>query len=425
MGRLLLVGPTLILLSSHRGLYMGDILLLCTSANQVRMFQWVLPFLEGLPVRFVSFDQWNPGRFHSADVMREAGLDWEAFPHANPARDQHWLLHPLTFQTTVRRLVGEWLDERRPALLVTGNDASHCMAALMRAANRRRIPSLLVQDGIKLPWTPHKLGRRQRLKYSLFRLAFDLDIDVGRSGLLGFGLMGTTRLALMSDWFRDHLVAHGVDPQRIVMAGYPPYDGYLARRATTPTERPDLPFAGDYLLYLHQPLQLELDLYVQTFRALRDAAARSGTALVVKLHPAEPEPSWWEERVPADLSDVVFLRDAPLEALIAHCRAGVVIHSTTALEVLMAGKPLGVLQYFPQPYVLELGSAAMHVPELGQVGAMIHGLLTDEPARQAMVAVAPAVIEGETHSTDGKASQRVGELIRDMHAHPERYPVLG
>ncbi len=276
----------------------------------------------------------------------------------------------------------------RPSLLVVMNELRVLGRAAVLTARVQRVPTLHVQHGIMADWL---LWRK----------------------------VHSDRIAVWGEENRRALIKAGVEPARIVVTGNPAFD-HLARGVEMEAmER----VRRSLQLDATRPLLLvttQNDSFAASRRQIEAvvAAARQFPALqiVVKLHPADDFAPY--ERLQRELADIHLhlTQHTDLAALLALSDLLVTRFSTTALEAMLQGKPVIILNFSgqpdPLPYV-ERG-AALGVRHAGELPEAIRLLLEDEATRRRLREGMSRFVRDYAYRIDGRASERLLRLMERM-----------
>lgn len=276
---------------------------------------------------------------------------------------------------------------RDASCVVVPNDAAFPYLQLVRELGDRRVPVVLVQEGIR----------------------FKFPADTGSE----YGKTGATRVCVWGEGSAEHFAAIGVPAQRLRVTGNPRFDafdvaGFRAKRDATLRE---LGLAEPPLVFLSNPIETQgfcsaeqkLELFA---RFLRDAApVANGVPLAVKLHSYEDPAVFARVAKDAGVAVTVVPHATSLFALLAASRAAVVLASTVGLEALVFGVPLGVLQIPGHDFAFEYV----------QRGAAI-GIAADDIARGVRELLAGGAPDAsrfvERHLAHrGRAAEHVGDAI--------------
>lgn len=277
---------------------------------------------------------------------------------------------------------------QRPALWITLEDLiafGKCAAAV---GERLGVPTLNVQHGI-IGAYPYRTG-----------------VDI----------VGT--FAAFGEADRQTLIARGADPARIVVTGPARYDDLRAlsvdRNALLRAARLDP--ARPVVLFASQPGQrLVTDGGRRAaLRALAQAAAETGAQVVIKAHPLEDAGALRRLAMETGLHAPVV--EGQLYEWLVACDVMATISSTVVYEAAVAERPALLLEWSGNSDVagyLEAGIGLL--PETpAQTGAALSALLADETLRAAMLERQRAFAQRHLAGADGRASERLAALARDL-----------
>jgi hypothetical protein len=223
---------------------------------------------------------------------------------------------------------------------VVPNDAAYPYAELAADLRARRVPFVLLQEGIRFP------------------------LPTEDAAGLAYGTGGAAAVCVWGEASAEHFRAIGVPAASIRVTGNPRFDG-VAPEAWRDRGRAlagELGLGREPLLYLSNTIDdqgfcttaAKLALFEAFVREAAPVLARERRALVVKLHPREDVAAF--RRAAAGLPGApvhVLPLEAPLFAVLAMGRAAVVLASTVGLEAIAFGLPLAVLAIPGHGHVFE------------------------------------------------------------------------
>ncbi len=303
-------------------------------------------------------------------------------PPTAARRLARWLIWRLLLAPRLSALLG-----RRPALAVLPNDAAFPYDRIARLLHVRRIPFLLLQEGIRFPLT-------------------------GQTGEPVYGAGGAAAVAAWGEASAGYFRAAGVAPERIHLTGSPRFDRQASPSAGGTGNRTLLLATNpidDQGLCTHDE---KLALVGRFFDQLEPLFADPGFHLAVKLHSRE-DPRELRPLIAERMRDRVAIHtDTPLEELFQTAGAVVVLASTVGLEALLHGLPLAVLELpghgFQYDYV-DSGAAtglSWGAPMAPQLASLF------EPSEQRRADV-EAYLQRQFATREG-AAERVARLILEF-----------
>ncbi len=284
---------------------------------------------------------------------------------------------------------------RPPAACVVPNDAAFPYDRLARLLRARRVPFLLLQEGIRFP------------------LPAEADA-------VAYGTGGAAALAAWGEASAEHFRAAGVARERIHVTGSPRFDELAGRdwRSEGRELAAALDLPARYLLVVSNPIddqgfcstREKLELCERFAREIGAALLGRGTGLVVKLHARESRADFQRAAALPPGLDVRIVEEAPLHPLLAAAEAVVVLASTVGLEALLLGKPLAVLEIpgfgFAFDYVP--AGAARGLTWSEPMAPQVLALLDDPPSPAATAYLARQLAAG------GGSARAVGDLVADL-----------
>ena len=296
------------------------------------------------------------------------------------------LLRALSWHSVLEPALRKPLASVRLAALP--NDAAFPYDRIAALLRRRRIPFVLVQEGIRFP----------------------IPIE----GEERYGLAGATAIAAWGEGSAEHFRSIGVESSRIHVTGSPRFD-----RAPAPQRMDRRPSGSGSvrILLVTNPIDAQgfctrgekVRLVAEFVGLLRDSLEKGVARLTIRPHPGEGIEEYAERLPREDRDRVAFDTGGGLEDALARCDVAVVMASTVGLEALRRGIPLAVL---PTP-------GHGHVFDYVDRGAAL-GLRLDSTLSAALLGHAGTGGRGaagaETYlgrhlAHPGEATKRVAELM--------------
>lgn len=285
---------------------------------------------------------------------------------------------------------------RGTELAVVPNDAAYPYAELAADLRARRVPFVLLQEGIRFP------------------------LPTEDAAGLAYGAGGAAAVCAWGEASAEHFRAIGVPARAIRVTGNPRFDGVspAAWRDRGRALADELGLGREPLLYLSNTIDDQgfcttaekMALFADFVREARPVLERERRALVVKLHPREDTEAF--RRAAAGFPGVpihVLPPGAPLFAVLAMGRAAVVLASTVGLEALAFGLPLAVLAIPGHGHVFE------YVARGAAIG-LAPGAIADGLGR--LLAAAPPPEAGpflERHMAHrGQAAAQIADQIASL-----------
>lgn len=383
---------------------------------------------------------WALGELSSRGVpFHEVHLPTGLMPSHLSARPGARAVNEVTQLWQARSLAQALVGRLRPAAVVVIQDTLLLERFMVREANARGLPTLVVQWAFSFPQTLYdslrtmQYARPATTARSLpRRLLGPLTGGLYRGTLRTLGLRfelvnsyggGEARqFAVMGAAFRDLFASQGVHSKQIVVTGHPTHDAVFRRAATLDAaERAEirasygLPSDKTIILYATQPVLWRKVITRETLeanvRAMAAAvAAQAGCLLVLKLHPRED---------PADYAfcaaltpPVRVLAQAEMPDLIAACDLFVSSSSSTVLLAMMLDRPIITVNFDAVPHFdqFEPIGGTRHIRTHADFAAALRSLL-DDPAAEADLAGQRASVVQRYTRFDGQAAARIAGLV--------------
>lgn len=402
-----------------------------------------LPIMDELARRGapsqILFHHW-PGEWARA-ALEQRGVPWWFVPLPVP---KGLAVGPLGRVTgdlaqlrTVRRIARREIDRLSPAAVVVIQDTLLLERFLVRWANRRAIPTVVVQWAFNFPQeyydrlralrqapsdTKPGQPKRRTVTASLYQLLLhllDLRFDLANS----YGGGEARTFAVMGEHFERQYRRQGVRGKRIVMTGHPTHDlAYRRILELTDAQRANIRHEygvrdGEHMvLYATQPFFWRRVITPQQLRenvgAMNAAVARLGDThrLTIKIHPREsPE----DYAFCSELSPPVrVVAQAEMVDLIACADVFVSSSSSTVLLAMMLDRPIITVNF----------NQVLHFDFFESIGGTLHVRSHQDFAEALERAVGDSAVRAELarsrHETlgrlvrfDGLAAARISDLL--------------
>jgi tetratricopeptide (TPR) repeat protein len=298
---------------------------------------------------------------------------------------------------TLNRLV----QKRRVALILVWNDSLPPHRALTLSGQRLSVPILHVSHAI------HSMTPTNEVVYA-------------------------DRIAVYGDFSRKQYIGAGNPPEKVITTGNPDWDKYtfLPRKldrgeicrslGLDPGKRTVLfaTFFVSYPLGSVDPSSPE-KLFRSLVRAVRDLQPHRQIQLAVKLHPAEEKRRPWYQRMASEEGmEELLIESESLEELLFVSDLVICRGSNIGFEALLLGKP--VISYQANLFGDDRVVTVIH--DVAELTAAIERALTGGAIHKDLDRIRKEVIRRYNSVSDGKATQRVMNIIREMTGIPVRLP---
>ncbi|MFC2004691.1 UDP-N-acetylglucosamine 2-epimerase [Chloroflexota bacterium] len=226
------------------------------------------------------------------------------------------------------------------------------------------------------------------------------------------------KLATSGEKMRHMYLESGLEPERVVATGIAHFDGLFNRDKGKDRQillnhgiDPDkqfIIFATDVL-----PMNEAESMLAGVIDAIQKI---KDIHLVVKVHPREEVGPFQTIVERYHIPSLQVVKDIDLYALLCNCQLVITKGSTVALEAMMIGKPV---------IILDLGGVSVAVPYLNEGAAIgiyreqdieeaILKILYDEESRRRLKADRDKFVRNWAHEPDGRASERIVMLMKEM-----------
>ena len=233
--------------------------------------------------------------------------------------------------------------------------------------------------------------------------------------------------AVISPYCREVCMRRGVAPDRLVIAGLTCWDGIARREVphTAQTVREQLNIAPEdkIVIFGTQPLPVaETRRMVEpVFRAVSRLA---NVRLVIKVHPRELVEKY--ATLVADIAmpqvdPVIVRREVDLHSLIAASELLLTGFSNVALEAAILGKSVVAINLRDEPDILPFvaDGIAADAGNEAEIEEQVVCLVSDPEAKKELTASRDAYFHRNPELRDGRAAQRLAQLITEMARGPD------
>ena len=206
----------------------------------------------------------------------------------------------------------------------------------------------------------------------------------------------------------------------VAVVGWPAYDGVLdmQRRMSRESARAALQLDTEagLVLVVSQPFltREHWDHYAQSILGV--AENMPAVQWLIKLHPSERVETWQERIAAYGLEGRAKIYGGHLHQLLFACDAVVSWYSTVILEAALCYKPVisvkipGCLS--PEDYIRD--GLVIEADGVEDLEGKLQGILNNPKQREEWISQSAQALEKYIHQPDGKASQRVADLISEQ-----------
>jgi len=332
----------------------------------------------------------------SADTEVQAAIQYRGIPLWPALKERFRQLFNSRFAQIIGQLEAtrHLLSVKHPSLAVYANDYSAYGRVAYAAARLEGIPSLLLQHGA---------------------LTDDPRFDK----------VSADKIAVEGPAVKQYLTYKGVEPEKMIVTGQPRFDDLALKRGIPGREEifRKLGISAEKKIITLCTQKPECD--EKTTVAVAAAVSKlQEFTLVIKMHPAEgPERKAMYDRVAKEngCSDAVVILDISLYGLLASSEIMITVFSTTATEAMMLGVPVITINLTGEPDKMPYASsgAALGVHKAEELPEAIDEVLHDQPTKAKLEKSAKKFVYDRAYIMDGKATERVVQLIESMSENPE------
>ena len=315
-------------------------------------------------------------------------------------------LYVLPQAVKIHEVSKKMFADEKTSLLLLQNEYGWRERSSVVAAKELEIPVLAIQHGIIIPGHKGYMYRRDEVSPQL-------SVSSQYCPLPDY-------TAVFGESYRDLLIEESAYPSgRVVVTGSPRYDhlinaGKIYNRAGF-SKKYGVAKGQKLVLWATQSHSLSDEENMANIEAiLRAADALGGVTIIIKQHPAEA-PRY--TKILQDAASrhggkvIIVPKDSDTYEQLYACDLLITKNSTTAVEAVALGKPVIVLNLGGTPdavdYVAE--GVAVGVYSLENLTNAITTLLVDDSV---LAAKRPGYISRNIYRGDGRASERVAELVK-------------
>ncbi len=234
------------------------------------------------------------------------------------------------------------------------------------------------------------------------------------------------KIAVPGEFSKNILIKCGVDESRLVVSGRPSYDALINAKRLFDRDaicgKLGLDPKKNVIVYTTENLPIGESMV--TTRAVCKAVKQfSNAQFVIKVHPSEPTLSNYERTVKELGLNALITRDANIYEVLYICDILITSFSATALDAMVLDRPVITVNLTgledPLPYA-ESGAALGVYLEDDLVPAITKGMYGTDAKKKLTDARKKFVLE-QCYKQDGKATERVVELIEQMVQNAKKY----
>jgi len=324
------------------------------------------------------------------------------------------------------------LDLYRPDVIVATDDGPTVFVTFTKIARLRRIPVLVVQDGLKtrkldynmrfeilidiLRWKRFVIWRLLS-KVSQLKIIAKFTLLIGwRTRVLEWGHGGANLYAVFGSRTKQLLISRGVASNKIKITGFPLFDDIInideseKRRLK---QKINVKNNNKCILFLSQPL-LSHRMWMKEARdifvnSLVQDTEKLRVNLIIKLHPREYGNKY--QKIALKNRHVIILKDFDLHELTLISDVVLTINSTAALWAMIYKKPLIAYQDGSFPEENWYNGVAIEVNDLLNLFAILKKLLENDDTKINYLDTTRINVYDYIYKIDGNSSNRIANLI--------------
>ncbi len=233
--------------------------------------------------------------------------------------------------------------------------------------------------------------------------------------ILGFTPVSADKIAVWGNSQREALIKKGTPKEKIVITGASKFDRIETKKS--PLNKniiKELKFKKNKKLIL-LTTQLIPDMNKITSAVCKALKKIPETQLIIKVHPSEYDIKKYK-KIAGNEGLNVTITEKYLYPLLTTCNILITPFSTTGLEAMIIGKPLITVNFSGKPDKMPYAEsgAALGVYKPDNIKPAIKSVLEDKDVRKRLAKKAKIFIYDQCYEMDGKASERILDLIKEM-----------
>ncbi len=371
----------------------SDTLLILNSVSHVRT---IIPVLKKLksPIKIIAngsgaqkaLDKENIGYIPFEKYKTKKGKIEVNSEHPKYKRIKY--ITKTWFKKTIKQIEAteNLLNKEKPKKVIVLNENNMFGRTFVRVANLNNIETLYIQHGV------------------LATHAYDKAIS--------------NKIAVWGEQVKDFLVERGTDPNKIIITGSPGYDKLFNFKSDKNKiyQELNLDPNKEIVLYTSQPFGFEiskennLEIMTAFIKAVKNIPNKHA---VIKLHPAEHETSYKSLLKTFKKEDYTMCKETNIYELIDAAEILITQISTTALEAMILNKNIITVTTFLSSAISPYGKskAALEVSNLDELQSTLKKILTDKELIKELEENRKKFVYSYNYKCDGKATDRIIELI--------------
>jgi len=280
--------------------------------------------------------------------------------------------------------VNNMLSVERPRLLVVMNEITTLGNITVHIAKQKNIKTLCIQHG-------------------------------AMGDASGFTPVFVDKVTVWGDSSKKQLINKNTSKEKIVITGAPQFDDLALRNI--PLNKNDIKKLGinpnKKLIFLTtQPVSDMKDIATGVCKAVKSIPR---TQLVMKLHPSEYSMNIYKKIAKKEGVNAIITKKY-LYPLLNACDLLITHHSTTGMEAMILDKSVITINLTGKPDIMPYAEsgAAIGVYKPEDIKPAIKSVLEDKDVRKKLAKKAKLFIYDQCYKMDGKASERIVNLIKEM-----------
>lgn len=385
----------------------GKVLFVPLNTNHILIFHEIIKSLS-CEYEVLCYDRISDAKqYHTENILKKKQIPYSHFSKSIVRTPKDNLLLKLINFFKMKKLIKDFLEQTSPDLVLLALDNDPIARIFIKESKRRRIKTVLVQEGLI---RPHEYTKRETYISDYFYKMMNL-LGIYLAYTIKYGTGGCDKILVAGKIASDILKKRGVPGNSISVVGLPKYDGFLKKIKDV---QPVLNQQKIYLFAASTKIVHD-DRNVKFMKSLVEAAEKLGLYLIIKLHPrtARKSSEIYDIIKPEGIScfEIIKEGDETFD-LLKKAYALITVSSTVILEALMMNKECIVANYLAEESRLEYKKydAVHSIENEDEIFDCIKNSMLHRKSYQNK----KRLLNDELHKLDSQAGQKAARLIESM-----------
>lgn len=397
--------------------------------SQIEMFKLVVNKLNDFQIKFINTEIWDY-KNNMEDLLEDYEYDF------------------FTINSWSMGSVRKVLDFEKPDIIVTGHDQILMDILFIECANNKKIPSLTVQDGI--------FGSNKSVNHSLpchsdnslyNKISFLINIPLRilfffirdsrpfryKSSIMSFNLKykkdhplvhghgKSTKIAVFGNAVKKVLTSESVNPKKLVITGNPKFDvlseyknennntNMLKRKWNIPTYKIIVLILTQWLVEAKVWTEMQRKEFIVSIA--KATSKIENLQLILKIRPPYESVETYSDILKEINVDAIIFDKEPIAEILNISDIVITAYSTASLEAMILNKKVLIVNLFKEDHAMFFkDSGALYIEDKKDILPSLQQLIHSDAYNKEM----NEFVNDQAYLIDGKASERIANLIRKM-----------